>query len=670
MYHDIHCPRCGHVNNPREVRFSLTEFVQEIDDLGKIEMYNDDILGTIDTDNISIILNNELFWDLSENDIYDCMVGEMFTLQGENIIKRFGMDATLMLGNVTEEEIEEIQRSNDIETSLKENENVQLLINAILGSLADQKMIRSGTGKEERRDAVLEMIRYAKSGETLFRIKLHVEYETDDNGYEIGKEIRSNDNHIIGKSKKCVNCGDRLSKLAGKYEEKVISFLGTPAAGKSAYLAATINKLMNVGRRDYNLEVVFDHKSADFVEFRESCLEPYSQGFAVKKTNEGVFPQISLALRNIYTNKTYLYTFVDMPGELFLKDGGFDPAEVLNNRGIFKYSSAVWFCVSANQLFTSKVSLSMAYNVNETTTQNIETRDLSVMGINTMDFMDELFKAGEKRPAVALIITKTDLLSEFVANTCFDGNMVNDRAIRAKHYNSICPIMPGMAQDNTYRESNGDPVALGYMVNNKLNFQKLINMATDVGEFVDNYGEHLSDAFKGNVGTAFGKRGKYPCFAQASYGRDDIAPYVSPLETAVKFLINYPTLTEREITYLNSVYGFDALVKYRNGEAPLPNITNPACVKTIMDFYTRYNEPKPFGVMNPLVWTLAYTGLLECTQPHGQGWITVPTEGLAFAELKNNLEHLIPGNVTLSMPTPAPAPKPEPKPNPFAFWKK
>lgn len=658
MYHDIHCPRCGHVNNPKEVRFSLTEFVQEIDDLGKIETYNDGILGTVDTKNINIITENELFWDMSEDDIKDCCQGEMFVLAGENIIRRFGIDAVDMLNVVSEEEIGEILRSNNVEQALKENENVQALVNEILSHIADQKTIRSETRKEERRNAVLEMIKYAKTDETLFMIKLHVETETDDNNHEIGKELRSNDNHIIGKSKKCVNCGARLSKLAGKYEEKVISFLGTPAAGKSAYLAATIHKLMQTGRNDYNLEVVFDHKSADYIEFRDKCLEPYSKGFAIQKTNEGEFPQISLALRNIYTNKTFLYTFVDMPGELFLKDEGFDPAEVLNNRGIFKHSAAVWFCVSANQLFTTKVSLPLVFNPQGNTTQNIETKDLTIMGLNTIAFMNELFKAGEKRPAVAMIVTKTDLLSEFVANTHFDGNMVNDKAAHMKYYQSICP-MPQSESVNGYMYTTGEPVSLGYMRENKLNFQKLINMATEVGDFVKQYGENLAETFMGNVGTAFGKNGKYPCFAQASYGRDDISPYVKPVESAVRFLLNYPTLTEREVTYLNSVYGFETLVAFRNGEAPLPTVTNPDCINTILLLHAKYNAAKPFGVMNPLVWTLAYTGLLECTQPHGMGWITIPAGGLAYEELKNNLEHLIPGNITLGMPTPPPAVKPE-----------
>lgn len=649
MYHDIHCPFCGHINNPMEVKYSLTEFIAEIDELGKTDNYNDGILGVIDTDNINIILNNELFWDMSAEDINDCYVGEMFTIEGASLIRRFGLEAVAMLDLIDADTVSDIKRSNDVDRALSEEEDVQNLVTEILTHLTDQKILRSDTTREQRRDAVLDMIEYAKRGETLFKIKLHIESENDDNGFVIGKELRSNDNHIIGKSKRCANCGNMLSKLAGKYEEKVISFLGTPAAGKSAYLAAVMHKLMTTGRNEYNIEVVFDHKSADYLEFRANCLEPYSKGFAVIKTNEDVFPQISLALRNLLTNKTYLYTFADMPGETFMKDEGFDVAEVLNNRRILEHSAVVWYCVSANQLFTSKVSLPLDLNA-DGGTKNEETKDLTIMGLNTIAFTNALFGDNKKRPAVAMIVTKTDLISEFVANTHFDGNETNDKIIHKEYYKTVCPMLTSESVKG-YDYCNGEPTSLDYIKDGKINFNKLINLSTATGNFVKKYGENMAVTFMGNVGTAFGKNGNYPCFAQASYGRDNVEKYVSPLESAVKFLMSIKhSLTERESAYLQGVFGKDNLLAFERGEAPLNRITNQDYINNILTMHAKYNPATPFGVMNTLVWTLCYTGFMECVEPHGDTWKTVPVQGDEFVKLQNNLEHLIPGNICADEP--------------------
>ena len=350
-YHDIHCPYCGKIIGPFDIKFSISEFVEEIFNQRLDEKYNDGILGVIDEEEINLILDNDFLWDMSVNDIQECYSGDMFVLAGDNLIKRFGFGAVNKLHEITLKAIEEVAESSNINEALNSNSDVKALVEEILKNISPERLLRTEVEQSDRDMAVLNLIRYAKTDNVLFKINLKVEADKDDNGNIINKDIRSADERIICKSKRCCNCGNELSKMSGKYEEKIISFIGSPAAGKSAYLAAAINKLLNSGQTEYGIEVIFDYQSSDYIAFNEACLDPYSKGFAITKTNQDTFPQLSMALKNKSLGKTYLYTFVDIPGETFISENGCNVSDLLENRRIIKHADVVWYCVSAKQFF-------------------------------------------------------------------------------------------------------------------------------------------------------------------------------------------------------------------------------------------------------------------------------------------------------------------------------
>ena len=64
-YYDIHCPFCGGIIGPLDIKFSISEFVEEIFNQRLDEKYNDGILGVIDGEEINLILDNDFLWDMS-----------------------------------------------------------------------------------------------------------------------------------------------------------------------------------------------------------------------------------------------------------------------------------------------------------------------------------------------------------------------------------------------------------------------------------------------------------------------------------------------------------------------------------------------------------------------------------------------------------------------------
>ncbi len=635
-YYDIHCPYCGSTIGPLDIKFSISEFVEEIFNTRLDEKYNDGILGSMDTEEINLILDNDFLWDMAAMDIQDCYRGDMFVLAGDNLIKRFGPQAVGMFHDVKAEEVIAVAESSNIDAALQKHQKVGLLVEEILKNISQERLLRTEVPKEDRDAAVLKLISYAKTEKDLFKIHLKIEADKDDQGNIINKDIRTTDERIICKSKRCCVCGNELSKMSGKYEEKIISFIGSPAAGKSAYLAAAINKLLTSGQSEYGVEVIFDYQSADYIAFNEACLYPYSKGFAITKTNTDTFPQLSMALKNSRLGKTYLYTFVDIPGETFIDEDGCNVGDLLANRRIIKHADVIWYCVSAKQLFSSKVGRTRRTK-SDGVIENEEMKDLRILGMNTIKFTGEMFEEGEKKPAVALILTKSDLLSNFIMENMFSSDIQRDKLIKKEYFRTICAI-----PQDTYGEDisdfdyfDGEPTTLDYMHGQKLKYQKFINDAKRIEDFIRDYGEEYAKVFIGNIATAFDKK-TVPCFSEASYGRSLVERY--SMDVAMRFLLTHKDrLKEREYADIIDIFGEKEVETFENGEGKLPVIKDKEDVHYIQDLYKKLNPIYPFAIMSVLEWTFAYTGFVECVESDGEKWDVIPTKGQEFEMLKTRL---------------------------------
>ena len=155
-----------------------------------------------------------------------------------------------------------------------------------------------------------------------------------------------------------IPCGNALYGHAGRFEEIIIGLAGTARVGKTAYLAALLASIMR--RSDGDTKLGFDqdvlinvaYNSEEFQSFQEKILNPYVRGDKIEKTPEKgeAIPLFSLTFK-VNRKKNYIFTFIDMPGEIYDKNEADEGAKfVLSSREIIKYARMIWLCVTPSQI--------------------------------------------------------------------------------------------------------------------------------------------------------------------------------------------------------------------------------------------------------------------------------------------------------------------------------
>ena len=154
---------------------------------------------------------------------------------------------------------------------------------------------------------------------------------------------------------------------AGQYEEIVIGMAGTARVGKTAYLASLLASILRLRGGDgvtqlgYEQNVIshLAYEDRAYRHFREDLLEPYISCKRIEKT-QYIFDKVgdseAISLFSMTFSikhsegrrKSYIFTFVDMPGEIFDDKDGADALN--NNRQIISEANAIWFCLSPAQI--------------------------------------------------------------------------------------------------------------------------------------------------------------------------------------------------------------------------------------------------------------------------------------------------------------------------------
>ena len=404
----------------------------------------------------------------------------------------------------------------------------------------------------------------------------------------------------------------------------------------------------------------------DYKEFKKN-IDSYNNGFAISKTQTTETPQISVKILNTLTNKEYLYTFVDIPGELFLDSSG-SSKNINDNRKIIKHSDVIWLCISADQAFNSATIDEMDKDKNKITELNIENqtdKDLDNIAMNIETFVNELFNTYEERPAVALIITKCDQISKAVFEKYGDDKKIYDDLTR-----TICAPMARNSVTGEIEPVNidnaGEPVnnwtyekvdtvidkrnvQLGcYAISRfKLRNQNIINkFFKDLGDTIE-----ALNMVKFKLANAFSYENRrltdVPVFFVASYGRKAVT--YNPGNVLYSLLENSPKFKEEfgkihNVTvYFNDHFSYDNLseyiYKYSIEDKNLDSITkervraflemcesNQSINNFILKEYMKFNPLYKFGLFNPAFWALAYTGLIDCAKAQGETWILSDNE--------------------------------------------
>lgn len=649
-YFSVHCPECGKIFSADEVNYSLADVVISIVGENPTETSVREFVNAgniIDYENIKeLVIDNPWLWDMRRS--YLSKFAGPIELSGQEIID------FLIENNCVEDEPM---------PSLSIDDETDDIVEGIHALISQEKTIRATKKNPELNviDEIKSVVEYAKTNKILFRAEFRYGEDRDENGKMISRNlICSNREAWSIDKKKCPNCGHKFSKWAGQYEEKVISVIGTPYVGKTAYFTSVLNELFEKGF-NYNISVVHDQSTDDYQDFKKN-MNSYQNGFAIAKTQTAETPQITVLIKNTVTNKQYLYTFVDIPGELFL-DSNASARDINDNRAIIKYSDVIWMCISADQAFNPATINELDKDRNKITELNIENqtdRDLNNIAMNVQTFVNGLFTNDEEKPAIALIITKCDQ----IAKTVFE-KYGSDKARYDELTKIICgpmkfnddtnepePVLVANAGEpiNNYtyekatiivgnKEKECGCYALSrFKQNNQSKIKKFFNELGDTINSLNMVKFNLCNAFSYNER----KIEEVPVFFVASYGRK--ASAYNPANVLYSLLENSPSFKTKLVSmrnvneHFNEDFTIDDLCeniyKYSTEDSSLAPTTKnkiinfiDMCEKNsnvrsmIIEEYKKYNPLFKFGLFNPAFWALAYTGLIDCVVAEGENWV-------------------------------------------------
>ena len=223
----------------------------------------------------------------------------------------------------------------------------------------------------------------------------------------------------------CPHCGHAFLRDAGKYKEHVVVMLGSARVGKTAYLAALVEKLKpEYGKAPFSEIVLQDGAEEAFHDFKESILKPYREGRKIEKTAVSKEDSSLFSLKveigagegaigeTQAEKKTMILTLVDLPGEIFLgtddtgKKGEADTDFIINQKKICCYADAFWLCIAPQQIDRALLSVKA-----DMAQQDKVEDDIDAVLENVSEMVKLMKSTGKGDVPLAVIITQSDLIA-------------------------------------------------------------------------------------------------------------------------------------------------------------------------------------------------------------------------------------------------------------------
>lgn len=349
MYHKVHCPKCGNVMYANELAFDFGKLINKALEKAKNRKF-----GSSDEWYILTQVNLCLYLTLED------------LKQDYNFIK-------MSDGRYSGTFLFDSKKLADqlVRLTKRVNTNIQILANS-QGVEYDRLTRFMALNKGEDAEELAEKIQQIASmcvrnpNGLIVQFDVEVSMEEDDQGNYFANSLmvtyddddQEKVSQFVCQGHKRIPCGNPLYGHAGRYKEVIIGLAGTARVGKTAYLAALLASIMR--KSDGETKLGFEqsvlvniaYKGEDFDRFQNDILEPYVIGQKIQKTEEKgeSIPLFSLTFK-INGKRNFIFTFIDMPGEVYdKKDSDEGASFVLNSREIIRHASMIWLCITPSQI--------------------------------------------------------------------------------------------------------------------------------------------------------------------------------------------------------------------------------------------------------------------------------------------------------------------------------
>lgn len=281
---------------------------------------------------------------------------------------------------------------------------------------------------EDKRRRVKEFLLFLlqHSKEIFLECDCEFKVERDENGREFLNQLKvtflDQESKVYNRMV-CPHCGHPFLSEAGKYKEYVVVMLGSARVGKTAYLAALVEKLKpEYGKSSYPEIALQTGAEEAYKDFEEGILKPYREGKKIEKTAVSKEDSSLFSVKvEIGTGegtdgkgrkKTMILTLVDLPGEIFLgtddtgRRGEADTDFIINQKRICCCADAFWLCIAPQQI--DRALLSAA----EGMAQQDKVEDNIARVLNNVGEMVAMMRdSGKEDVPLAVIITQSDLIA-------------------------------------------------------------------------------------------------------------------------------------------------------------------------------------------------------------------------------------------------------------------
>lgn len=502
-FHKVHCPRCGRVMMANELAFDFGEIINialekaknrtfgSTEEWYELKKYNLCLYLTLDdlVKDYGIKKESERSYRGFYKFTVDHLQKQIVKLADSNDPK-FDIDKIISDSNLIEfNALTKAMAKSSDENYRDLAKDIQSLANKV-----KKNMGSDNKGSTVIASFMVDVIMQEDDQGNLFANRLLVEFDDHD---------RKNITRFVCKGNKGEPCGKILYGQAGQYKEIIIGMAGTARVGKTAYLASLLACTLRKGRNNKKLghpqkvikNIAFIDKAYD--DFERDLLEPYVRSDKIKKTPiifdgaEKGTAAVSLFSMTFAINggKSYIFTFIDMPGEVYDKDGNIvtDSGEKLgldiieNKRRIIKSADVIWTCISAEQVLGESMP---------GPEQVTDDWDQAIMNLgNTMRAID-----CDGRIPQAVLVTKSDFAEEGFGLCHKDFN-------------------PFAGPDNPIRSfKEKDEKTPWVSMNGQLYFSNMKWFIKKTLDFIENQ--------PGMATSIYTYLGKFTPFAVASYGRN------------------------------------------------------------------------------------------------------------------------------------------------------
>lgn len=351
-YHKIHCPGCGKVFGADELAFDFGQIVEHVLEKTRKQLQGWD--------------EEELFeWEFLENidmKLYlsSLDLQQIFQIEPEResdfvlTVAQLKRHVLRLMGETAENGGSTAKRFDELVDSLPNPGGNERIKDILLREKVAYLFCRPGGRDSDKRELLRQNLNFLKELRkrndegVIVRVKLKMCRVKDDQAAEIldRLEVTCTDGEIISyDTKVCPGCGSGFYREVGKYKEILIGMMGSARVGKTAYLAALVDRFSFSN----SFISLADRTDRGYLEFEKDILTPYLRMVKIAKTDkelEEIIPLFSIVLR--IGEKKYAFVFIDMPGEVWDQEN--QDNFIANKRKILKHVDIMWMCVAPEQV--------------------------------------------------------------------------------------------------------------------------------------------------------------------------------------------------------------------------------------------------------------------------------------------------------------------------------